>query len=154
VHRSTRLFALLVTAQGAHSVEEYVGRLWETFPPARWLTSLVSSDGERGFLALNILIVVFGIWCLVWPVRRSWPSAAALMWGWTIVEAVNGVGHPLWALLQGGYAPGVLTAPALLGLALALGRELRLSSDRDRGLHPPPRPAAADLRGPGPPSGR
>ena len=129
-HRpGARLFALLIAAQAAHSVEEYLGRLWESFPPARWLTSLVASDGDRGFLILNIVLIAFGVWCVVWPVRRGWPSAAGLMWGWAIVEAVNGVVHPLWAFRVGAYAPGVYTAPVLLVLALALGRELRLSSE-------------------------
>jgi hypothetical protein len=27
-------FGALVLAQAAHAVEEYVGRLWESFPPA------------------------------------------------------------------------------------------------------------------------
>ncbi len=33
-------FGALIVAQASHSVEEYVGRLWESFPPARFLTGL------------------------------------------------------------------------------------------------------------------
>ena len=113
-------FAALLLAQTAHSVEEYIGRLWESFPPARFVSSLVSQDLEGGFLVLNVALVTFGFWCLAWPVRRGWPSAVPIMWGWTVVEIINGLGHPLWALRQGGYTPGVITAPILLILAIIL----------------------------------
>ena len=80
-------FGALVLAQSAHSVEEYVGRLW--------------------------------------PVRREWPVAAYLAWIWVAMQVINGVGHPLWSLREGGYTPGVATAPVLLILALYLARQLR-----------------------------
>jgi hypothetical protein len=118
-------FGALVLVQVAHSVEEYVGRLWETFPPARFLTELVSQDQERGFLVINVAWVAFGVWCFAWPVRRDWPTAAVLAWIWVTIEVINGVGHPLWSLRMGGYTPGAATAPALLVSALYLGRQLR-----------------------------
>jgi hypothetical protein len=117
-------FGALVLTQAAHSVEEYVGRLWETFPPARFLTGLVSQDQEWGFLVLNVALVAFGVWCFMWPIRRDWPSASFLAWIWVAIELINGVGHPLWSLRMGGYTPGVATAPALFVIALYLGRQL------------------------------
>ncbi len=122
-------FGWLVVAQGAHSVEEYLGRLWESFPPARYITGVVSSDRELGFIVTNTCLIAFGVACFLWPVRRRWASAAALMWFWVVIETINGVVHPLWSVRQGGYTPGVLTAPVLLVLALYLGRQL--SSERD-----------------------
>ena len=118
-------FGALVLAQAAHSVEEYVGRLWESFPPARWLTGLLAQDREQGFLVINILLVAFGLWCLVWPFRRGWPSAITIGWVWVTVEVLNGIVHPGWSLWQGGYTPGVATAPILLVLALNLARQLQ-----------------------------
>jgi hypothetical protein len=123
--RITTIFGALVLAQAAHSIEEYVGRLWESFPPARFLTGVISSDRELGFIILNVGLVAFGVWCLLWPVRRHWPSATALMWLWVVIETINGVGHPLWSLRRGGYTPGVITAPILLVLALYLAAQLR-----------------------------
>ena len=117
-------FLLLVLAQAAHSVEEYLGRLWESFPPARWLTGLVSDDHELGFLVINIALVAFGVWCLLYPVRRHWPSAPRFALGWIAIELVNGIGHPLWSLRQAGYTPGVATAPVLFALAVHLARHL------------------------------
>lgn len=131
---ASRFFGVLVIAQAAHSIEEYVGRLWASFPPAEFLTGLVSSDHERGFIWLNVGLVVFGLWCWLWPVRRGWPSATALIWFWVAIETINGVGHPLWSLIQGGYTPGVITAPVLLVLAVLVGRTLtgRGGARRDR----------------------
>ena len=123
--RTNGAFGALVVAQTAHSYEEYVGRLWESFPPAAFLTSLVSPDREFAFILLNCVLIAFGFWCLVWPVRREWPSARSVAWFWVALETINGVGHPAWSLRQGGYTPGVLTAPVLLVLALYLGSELR-----------------------------
>jgi hypothetical protein len=131
-HSSVRTaFGLLIAAQAAHSIEEYVGRLWEVFPPAAFVSGLVSSNREAGFIGLNIGLVAFGIWCYLWPVSRAWAVAPALISIWTVIEIVNGLGHPLWSLLQGRYTPGVATAPILLVLALNLAwRSLGDRSER------------------------
>jgi hypothetical protein len=47
--RISPAFGALVLAQAAHSMEEYLGGLWESFPPARFVSGLFSSDLERGF---------------------------------------------------------------------------------------------------------
>lgn len=118
-------FGALVLAQAAQSVEEYIGRLWESFPPARFLTGLVSQDHERGFVVLNVALIGFGLWCLLWPARRGWPCAVNLAWAWVAVEIMNGIGHSLWTLRQGSYTPGVATAPVLFVSAVYLARQLR-----------------------------
>ena len=118
-------FAALIFVQAAHSVEEYVGHLWESFPPARFVTGLVSSNLERGFVILNLSLLAFGAWCFFWPVRRGWPVAVTLMWLWAVIEIINGIGHPLWSLREGGYTPGLATAPLLLILAVYLAYQLR-----------------------------
>lgn len=122
--RIRTVFGGLIVAQAAHSIEEYLGRLWESFPPARFLTGMVSADRERGFIVINIALVAFGVWCFLWPVRRNWQSAEGFVWFWIVLETINGVGHPLWSMRQGGYTPGVLTAPVLLVLAVYLAFEL------------------------------
>ncbi len=118
-------FGALVDTQAAHSMEEYIGRLWESFPPARLLTGTISSDRELGFIVINITLVAFALWCLFVPIRRDLPSAVRFMWFWIVIETINGVGHPIWTLRQGGYTPGVLTAPILLVVALYLAVQLR-----------------------------
>ena len=111
----------------AHSIEEYRGRLWESFPPAAFVSSLVSSNREFGFVAVNIALLSFGIWCLLWPVRKQWLSAPAFIWLWVSITVLNGIGHIAWSFRQGGYTPGVLTAPLLIVLGLYLASEVRRS---------------------------
>lgn len=115
MNRRTQLvFLSLIVAQGAHSIEEYVTKLYEVFAPARFVSSLVSQDLALGFLAVNATLVTFGLWCWAVPVRSGWRAARGLMWFWTILELGNGFGHSALALSRGGYFPGVLTAPLLL----------------------------------------
>jgi hypothetical protein len=111
--------------QGAHSVEEYAGRLWESFPPARLVSGLISADLERGFLIANVVLVTVGLACWFWPVRRDWTVAVPIAWTWVLIESVNAIGHPLWTLRQGRYTPGVITAPLLGVLAWRLATRLR-----------------------------
>ena len=125
VTRFQLTFLALVATQAAHSVEEYVGRLYEVFPPARVVSGLVSSDLERGFVIFNVALVAFGLWCFVGPVRGQWPSAIPLVWFWVVIELINGIGHPIWTVAESRYTPGVATAPFLLVLALYLARQLR-----------------------------
>jgi hypothetical protein len=117
-------FGALVVFQAAHSMEEYVGRLWESFPPATFVSGLVSSNRELGFVIINIALVAFALWCFLFPLRRNWPSARAFLWLWIAVEIINGFGHPIWTLRQRAYTPGVATAPILLVLALYLTSQM------------------------------
>ena len=123
-------FAALIVAQALHSVEEYFGRLWAVFPPAAFITGLISEDRRFGFIIFNILLLMFGVWCFFWPVGRRWASMAGFVAFWVVIEMINGIGHPLWALRQGGYTPGVITAPLLLFLAVLLIRNYLLHAHR------------------------
>ena len=118
-------FIALVGIQAAHSVEECLGRLYEVFPPARFVSGLISNDLQRGFVIGNIALVSFGLWCFVWPIRRRWRSAVTIAWLWVTIELVNGVVHPLWSLREMSYTPGLATAPLLLVAALYLALQLR-----------------------------
>ena len=121
-------FLALVVVQATHSIEEYFGRLYEVFLPARFVSGLISDNLERGFIIFNVALVGFGLWCFVWPVRREWPSAMGFAWIWVAIEMVNSIGHPLWSPIALGYTPSVATAPVLLVLALYLAYELGNSS--------------------------
>src|SRR3989304_3496383 len=104
-------FMLLIFIQGLHSVEEYLGRLYEVFFPARYLSNLVSEDIESGFIIINTGLFIFGLWCWFIPVRRNYAYARVLIWLWIILEIINGIGHPVWALIESKYVPGAATAP-------------------------------------------
>lgn len=125
--RISSTFMLLVLAQGLHSIEEYIGRLWEVFLPAQFVSGLVSDNLETGFLALNIGLFIFGLIC--WLVFNRFTSA--FIWFWIVLEMVNGISHIFFALLRMAYFPGVLTAPILLVLAIKLFRVQQLA-DKSR----------------------
>jgi hypothetical protein len=122
---SQRLFLALILAQASHSVEEYVFRLYDVLAPARLISGLLSSDLALGFAIANIALVSFGLWCYLARVRKRHPSWRSWAWFWTVLEAANGTGHLIFAARQGGYFPGLATAPLLLGLSLSLGVALR-----------------------------
>ena len=122
--RSRTTFLLLIVAQAAHSVEEYVLHLYDVFLPARVISGLFGNDLAFGFAVFNVALVMFGVWCYVARVRPSHPSARPWVWPWVIVETSNGIVHPAVALWRGEYFPGVITAPVLLVLAFYLGSRL------------------------------
>jgi len=121
-------FLALVLAQAAHSVEEYVFRLYEVFQPARLVSGLVSADVRVGFAILNVSIVSIGLLCYFYRVRPGHPSARGWVWFWIIFELVNGIGHSFLALVRRAYFPGVVTAPILFAVALYLA--FRLAEER------------------------
>src|SRR5262245_30053262 len=124
--RSSRLaFLALVLAQAAHSIEEYRTRLYDVFPPARFVSGLLSADRRVGFLIFNASLVAFGLWCYAGPIRGARPSARALAWAWAALEVANGLGHMAWALAAGAYRPGLATAPFLVAIGLTLAIFLR-----------------------------
>ena len=113
-------FLILVLIQAAHSIEEYIGRLWEVFPPAKFLTSLFSENHEKGFLIVNIGLLTFGILCWWFPIRGNYSAAKGILWFWIILETINGIGHTVWSIIQKEYTPGVVTAPLLFIVAVYL----------------------------------
>ena len=104
--RERLVFLCLILAQGAHSIEEYVTRLYAVFPPARFVSSLISHHLAVGFLFVNAALVTFGLWCWAVPIRSHWPVAGAIVWFWMLLELGNGIGHLFLALSQRGYFPG------------------------------------------------
>jgi hypothetical protein len=112
INRKARIaFLALVIAQAAHSIEEYVFRLYEVFAPARFVSGLISTDLRTGFIVFNLAFVAFGFWCYAVPVRRALPAAIPLMWLFIVVEILNGIGHPAISIMERTYIPGTATAP-------------------------------------------
>ena len=128
--RAQRAFALLILAQAAHSIEEYLFRLFDVFAPARWVSSLFGTNLALGFALANTALVLFGVWCFVARVRPAHPSALAYAWFWVCLEFGNGVSHIILASLEGGYFPGVGTAPLLVFVSCYLALSLTRPAGR------------------------
>ena len=115
-----RAFLYLIILQGIHSIEEYVGKIWQLFAPARFLCSLISEDLEHGFLVINIGLFLFGFFCYFIPVRGDYGIGTVIVWFWICLEVINGTGHIIWSVIEVGYTPGFFTAPILLYVAIRL----------------------------------
>jgi hypothetical protein len=116
-------FLLIALGQGLHSIEESIGKLWEVYPPATFLSGLVSPDLKTGFIIINVGLFIILI--LTWLITFSKSNTTrGLLWFWTILELINGIGHMIWAIIERAYVPGLATAPILLVLALYLARQL------------------------------
>ena len=128
--RSRSIFLALILTQAAHSVEEYAFGLYETFTPARLVSSLISRDLATGFIIANIALLLFGLWCYFARVRATHQSARSWAWLWVVIEFSNGIGHTVISLTRKSYFPGVVTAPVLLVLSIFLaGRLTRTGSE-------------------------
>lgn len=125
-NRTQLTFLALIVVQAFHSVEEYVFRLYDVFPPARLLSGLISKDLHAGFIVINVTLVTSGVWCWLIPIRHNHSTARGLAWFWVLLELINGIGHPAWAMTERAYVPGAATAPLLFILALYLARRLWL----------------------------
>lgn len=131
MNRPIRLaFLALILTQAAHSIEEYLQRLYDVLAPARFVSSLFSSDPRIGFVIFNVLLVVFGLGCFFGPVLRGARSALGLAGFWVVLELLNGSAHITWAAAAGAYRPGLGTAPFLVTIALVLGWQIRRSGYR------------------------
>jgi len=112
-------FVALVLMQALHSIEEYIGRLWEVYAPAKYISGLVSDNHEQGFVIINIALFIFGL--LIWLAAiRNYSFAIIPIWFLIIMEIINSIGHSIWAIMQRDYVPGVATAPFLFVLAIFL----------------------------------
>jgi hypothetical protein len=117
---TSRLFALLVSFQAMHSIEETVFRLYDWLPHIRWADNVFEGGAFTLFVTVNIAFVTFGAWCYFARVRPMAESALTWIYVWGVIEIANGIGHPLWSLLAQTYVPGTGTAPLLLVTAIAL----------------------------------
>ena len=124
--RSKLLFLSLVAVQAAHSVEEYVTRLYDVFSPAKFVSGLVSDNLRIGFIVINVAIIALGAWCYLFPVRSGRRAGRMMAWLWLIIESANGIGHLLIVASVRGYFPGVLTGVVLVVVAVSLGFSLTM----------------------------
>jgi Protein of unknown function with HXXEE motif len=127
--RTQQLYLWLILAQAAHSIEEYLFRLYDVFAPARWISSVFSPNPRLGFALANASLVLLGLWCYFTLVRTARASGRTWAWFWTLLEGTNGLGHLAFAVGERGYFPGAATAPILLGLSVMLGMNLSRTAE-------------------------
>jgi hypothetical protein len=124
LNRIKTTFLLLVLTQALHSIEEWIGRLWDVYPPAKFISGLISKEPRTGFLVLNVALFVFGLCSWHFSVRRNQLVTQGIFWFLIVMEIINGIGHTIWAVTELNYVPGVATAPVLFILAVSLAGQL------------------------------
>lgn len=124
---AARVFGIAVAVQTLHFMEEAVTGFHERFPALFGLPEIPLSV----FLGFNLIWI--GIWIASVPgVREGRAAGFFAAWFLAIAGMLNGIGHPLMALVDGGYFPGLVTSP-LIGMAgLCLWRRLRQASSSSR----------------------
>lgn len=119
VSRLRWISSLLVLLQVAHVAEEYLLHFHLRFPG---LLGLPPWPGE--------FLVAFNVaWLAIWGAAiagvTKLPRIAAFpLWFLAIASAANGIVHPLLALADGGYFPGLWTSPFVGILGVLLLRSL------------------------------
>ena len=102
-------FLLLIVLQTLHSIEEFIFRFYEVFPPMVSVYRNAPHLARPAFILANSILVLVGFVCLfcwVWPGKRG---AKTVVWVWIGVESFNLIAHCVWAVLIRAYNPGLVT---------------------------------------------
>ena len=122
-------FLLLVALQALHSAEEFIFHFYEVFPPMVLLYRSAPHLARPAFAVANVFLVAAGVACWFYWVRPARRGARAVVWAWVGGEAFNVVAHCAWAVMIGGYNPGLATGlgfvPALVYLSYRLRHDPR-----------------------------
>ena len=119
-------FLSLVILQAVHSAEEFIFRFYERFPPMRLVYQDAPALAKPAFAISNALLLLAGLVCFYYWVRPAGERARAVVWVWIILESVNVIAHFAWAVMIGGYNPGLATVilfvPVLIYLVCLMKR--------------------------------
>ena len=117
---AARMLLLALVIQSIHFAEETVTGFHERFPGLFGLPEIPF----YGFVAFNLAWI--GIWLVSVPGLRSAHSAAFFAsWFLAIAGMVNGIAHPVLALADGSYFPGLVTSPFIALACVFLWQRLR-----------------------------
>src|SRR2546423_5244032 len=95
-------FLLLVIVQAIHSVEEFIFRFYERFPPMTFIYQNAPQLARPAFAISNALLFLIGLICFYYWVQPARKAANLVVWIWIILESSNVVAHIVWAVLIGG----------------------------------------------------
>ncbi len=117
---AARALAVAVGVQSVHFTEEAATGFHERFPALFDLPSMPFS-----------LFVIFNMtWIVIWiasvpGLRSVRPGAFFAAWFLAIAGVLNGIAHPLLAIADGGYFPGLVSSPFIGGAGAWVWLRLR-----------------------------
>jgi hypothetical protein len=123
ITKASLTLAVATLAQAAHFSEEAFTGFHEKLPGLFGLPAMSFS----GFMIFNL------IWLAVWVfsiygLKAGYFLAMFAAWFLAIAGIINGVAHPLLALVSGGYFPGLYTSPITFIAGIMLWRALKSST--------------------------
>lgn len=124
---TARVAVLAILIQATHFVEELATGFHKRFPDLLGLAPWP----PRFFVSFNLIWLA--IWSLsIWGLKARQRPALFPLWFLAIGCIANGLAHPLFAILTGGYFPGLVTSPfaGLVGVLL-LRRLFLITNDRN-----------------------
>ena len=119
-NRVKTAFLGMVLLQAVHSVEEYAFKLYEVFPPMQFIYRNAPELAQPAFVAFNLLLFLFGMICFFYWVQPARKGAKIIVWIWIAIQLTTFAAHLVWAILIGGYHPGLGTAPLFVPVVIYL----------------------------------
>lgn len=123
--RISSAFLSLIILQAIHSIEEFIFGFYERFPPMRLIYQDAPHLAKPAFAISNVLLFLIGLTCFYYWVRPAGERARTVVWVWIILESVNVIAHFVWAILIGGYNPGLATVILFVPVLIYLTRLMR-----------------------------
>ena len=143
--RFLRILGAAIAGQGMHFAEELATGFHSRFPVLLGLSPWTSAF----FVWFNVGWIV--LWVLAgFGLRRGLVAALAPVWFLALALFLNGIAHPLMALREGAYFPGLYSSPLVGMLGFLLLRGLReLTHDDPTPTGPSSTKASAGSTSPG-----
>ncbi len=127
-HAASHALALAVGVQSVHFAEETATGFHERLPALFGLPGMALSV----FVVFNL--VWLGIWVASVPGLRSARSAAFFAaWFLAIAGMLNGIAHPLLAVADNTYFPGLVSSPFIGGASVWLWFRIRQATRSRKG---------------------
>ena len=108
----------MILLQAIHSVEEYIFKLYEVFPPMQAAYRNTPELSQAAFITFNLLLLLFGLFCFFYWVQPARKGARVVVWVWIVIQTATFAAHLVWAILIGGYNPGLATAPLFVPIVV------------------------------------
>ena len=119
IRRAVWTTAVAVLSQAAHFSEELITGFHQRLPALFGLGPM----SLRFFVSFNVAWLM--IWSLcVWGVAARHRAALFPLWFLSVACIANGVGHPSFSVLVGGYFPGLVTSPVVGVVGVLLVRQM------------------------------
>ena len=124
---ASRALALATLVQTAHFAEEWATNFHARFPELFGLKPMPLSF----FVVFNLAWIA--IWIVSVPLLRTARKPALFAaWFLAIAGMLNGVAHPLIAVVSGGYFPGLISSPFIGFVSIYLWQRLQRTTSSDK----------------------